>query len=382
MRIAVFHNFMDNIGGAEIVTLTLARELNADVYTTVVARDKIEKMGFGDVFPRIKSIGSVPKLAPWRQQLALWKFRRLNLSGQYDFFIIAGDWAMSAAVNNKPNIWYVHSPLNEIWAFRDHIRTNLLAFWKRPFYDTWVWLNRKITVKYSKYIDTFICNSQNTASRLKRYYGIDSTVIYPPIDTKKYKNEKSSGYWLSVNRLAEHKRIGMQLKAFSNLPDERLIIVGSYEKDTPQFESEREAILKVKPDNVEMLSWVSDNELIDLYSKAKGFITTSLNEDFGMTAVEAMASGKPVIAPREGGYRESVTHNETGTLIDCIDARKLAESVKILSLELAQNSDKYRETCKAQAKQFDTTIFIQKIKENVICQRDNRRNLQNIQIPC
>ena len=77
---------MDNIGGAEMVTLTLARELNADLYTTNFDAEKIKKMGFEDVLGRVHSIGKIPKMAPFRQQIVFWKFRRLNLSGQYDFF--------------------------------------------------------------------------------------------------------------------------------------------------------------------------------------------------------------------------------------------------------------------------------------------------------
>ena len=128
MKIAIFHNFMDNIGGAEIVTLTLARELKATIYTTNVDIEKIKKMGFDNI--KIKSIGRIPINAPLRHQMAFWKFRKLNLKNRYDFYIISGDWAMSAAVNNKPNLWYVHSPLNELWefkAFRFEFRVLLLA---------------------------------------------------------------------------------------------------------------------------------------------------------------------------------------------------------------------------------------------------------------
>ena len=112
MKIAVFHNYMDNIGGAERVGLTLAREFNADMYSTVINQDAIEKMGF-DI--RIKKIGWIPVNAPFRQQAALMRFRKLNLKDTYDYFIIDGDWATSGAINNKPNMWYVHSPIREIW---------------------------------------------------------------------------------------------------------------------------------------------------------------------------------------------------------------------------------------------------------------------------
>ena len=127
MKIAIFHNYMDNIGGAEIVGLTLARELNADLYTTNIDQEKIDKMGFPDIKPI--SIGRVPINAPLRQQMALWKFRRLNLGKKYDFYIIDGDWAMAGAVHNKPNMWYVHSPIREIWDAYKFTREHMVTPW-------------------------------------------------------------------------------------------------------------------------------------------------------------------------------------------------------------------------------------------------------------
>ncbi|MEK6823064.1 MAG: glycosyltransferase family 4 protein, partial [Nanoarchaeota archaeon] len=103
-RIAIFHNYMDNIGGAERVGLTLAQGLGADIYATVANRDAIRRMGF-DV--GIKTLGWIPTNAPWRQQMASWRFSRLDVADNYDAFIIDGDWAVSAAPRHKPNVWYV-----------------------------------------------------------------------------------------------------------------------------------------------------------------------------------------------------------------------------------------------------------------------------------
>ena len=166
MKIAIFHNFMDNIGGAEIVGLILARELKADIYTTNIDKEKISKMGFPDILPKIKSIGKVPINAPYRQQLALFKFKRLNLSKKYDFFIIDGDWAMSGSVNNKPNIWYVHSPIREIWDLYEYTRNKIipgkiLGNINKKIFDMWVKINRYLNKKYSKHVTRFICNSKN-----------------------------------------------------------------------------------------------------------------------------------------------------------------------------------------------------------------------------
>src|SRR6056297_1349682 len=104
-KIAIFHQFLDNIGGAEIVTLILARKLNADVYTTNIDKNKIKNIGFEDLIPKIYSIGKIPIKAPFRHQFALYIFSKLKLKNLYDFFIIAGDWAVSGAKHNKPNLW-------------------------------------------------------------------------------------------------------------------------------------------------------------------------------------------------------------------------------------------------------------------------------------
>ncbi|MCF7864876.1 MAG: glycosyltransferase, partial [Candidatus Pacebacteria bacterium] len=343
MKIALFHNFMDNIGGAEIVTLTLARELNADIYTTNINGDHIKEMGFEDVLPRIQSIGKIPIQAPFRHQFCFYKFWRLNLSKykpdlKYDKYIISGDWAMSGATHNKPNLWYVHSPLHELWELKQYIRNSLPSLWKKLSYDVWVWFNRKLTLRYAKHIDTITCNSVNTKDRIKKYYKREAMVVNPPVYTNDYSHRsvnpetptnslQNTKYWLSVNRLFANKRIEIQLEAFRNMPDQKLIIVGSYEKGAQQFESYKKKLEDNCPSNVVIQNWVSREELIDLYTNCTGFITTSLKEDFGLTAVEALASGKPVIAPNEGGYKETIVDGVHGVLIDEIDADKVINAV-------------------------------------------------------
>lgn len=356
MKIAVFHNFMDNIGGAEIVGLTLARELKADFYSTCIDEDKISKMGFSGI-PLI-SIGKIPVNAPFRQQSALWKFRRLNLKKRYDFYIIDGDWAMAGAVHNKPNLWYVHSPIREIWDLYPYTRQHTVPPALRWPFDWWVHYNRHLNRKYVRETDQIVCNSGNTQRRVKEFLGRDATVIHPPIETSRYHFNKTGDFWLSVNRLISHKRVDMQIQAFRQMPNERLIVVGSYEQSR-HFRSYARYIQSIKPDNVEIRSWIDHRELTALYADCKGFITTATDEDFGMAPVEAMASGKPVIAPREGGYKETVIDGVTGRLIDDIDENKLIQAVG----EVGQNPSGFREACLRQAQGFDTQCFISKIRD-------------------
>ncbi len=366
MKIAIFHNFIDNIGGAEIVTLTLARELNGSIYTTNINKENISKMGFADVLPRIHSIGKIPRNAPWRHQLALWKFGRIDLGKKYDFYIISGDWSISGAVKNKPNLWYAHSPLNELWAFRKYIRANMLRFWQRPLYDVWVFFNRKLTKKYIENIEKIVCNSKNTKERVLKYYNRKSEIIYPPVYINNYKWNGDKNYWLSVNRLIPHKRIEIQMQAFSELPNEKLIIVGSYERGASQFEKYKNKIQKIKPANANIINWVNHDELTKLYSECKGFIATARDEDFGMSIVEALASGKPVIASNEGGHKETVIDSRNGILIDDINSIKLLEAIKNISLELEKNPVKYKNTCKSDATRFSINEFINKIKSTIL----------------
>ena len=369
MKIAIFHNALDNIGGAELVDLILAKELNADIFTTNIDKEKIEKMGFST--KNIYSIGRVPINAPFRQEAIYWKFKFLNIEKsfkKYDFYIIAGDWAMSAAKNNKPNFWYVYSPTREIWDLYEYTREKILPHpilgtLNKYIFDLWVFLRRKINYHNAQKINHFIAISKNVQKRIKKYLKKDSTIIYPPTEIKKYKFKKHEDYWLSVNRLINHKRVELQLKAFSKMPNEKLIIVGSYEK-SHHFKKYTNYIQKIKPKNVEIKSWISDKELTELYSKCKGFITTSKDEDYGLTVIEAMASGKPVIAPNEGGYKETIT-KKTGILINNINEDKIINSINKINKELKENTLKYKFFCQNQARKFDTKIFIKNIKTEI-----------------
>jgi glycosyltransferase involved in cell wall biosynthesis len=270
-------------------------------------------------------------------------------------------------------MWYVHSPIREIWDLKDYVKNNLLSGWhEKIIFEAWAQFNRKLNKKYAGKVDCFVCNSKNTQERLKNFLGKDSIVINPPVDTSKFYWAEPKNYWLSVNRLYWHKRIDLQIKAFTKMPKEKLVIVGCYEK-SKHFGEYANYIKKIKPKNVKILSWVSQKKLGEFYANCKGVLATAINEDFGMSAVEAMASGKPVIAAAEGGYKETIINGKTGILIDQINEEKLIEAVK----KIGGNTAKFKKACFAQAQNFDTEIFIEKVTKVI---NENRNNSYNSQL--
>ncbi len=356
MKIAIYHQFLDNIGGAEKVVLTIAQNLQADIYTTNYNKKKLQQEFDGE----IQSIGRVPQEPPFRQQVALILFHFFKSKKTYDLHLVAGEWAISIVKKNQPVLWYVHSPQRELWDLYKHTRKHLVSLWQRPLFDIWVLLNRQLMKIYAKKATTIICNSKTVQERIRKYLGRNANIIHPPINTKQFYYKRNGNFWLSVNRLLPHKRIGMQIEAFRKMPNKKLVIVGSYER-AKHFLKFKKEILKNLPANVTLLHHIPDKELKELYATCKGVIATAKDEDFGLTVVEAMASGKPVIAGKEGGYEETIKHNKTGLLIKDINSEKIVVAVQTIE----KNIQQYKKTCQTQAAKFDTTIFIKKIRNEI-----------------
>lgn len=356
VKIAIFHDYIGSIGGGEKLVLTLARGLGADVITTDVDKDSVEMMGFEDV--KIISLGETIKMPPLKQIYASLKFAMCDFSKEYDFFIFSGNWAHYAAGKHKPNMYYCHTPVRAFYDLKDQVINSQEKLWQRIIAKIWIEIHSWFDRSSINNANLIVTNSQNTSNRIRKYYKKDAVVIYPPIQTKNYNFEKNGNYWLSVNRLYPEKRIWLQLEAFRNLPNEKLKIVGGYSKGDHAEKNIK--FLADVPSNVELIGKVSEEELCELYARCKGFITTAQDEDFGMTPVEAMASGKPVVAVNEGGYLETIIPGETGTLVKP-EIAEITEAIKKASMD----PEKYRAACIAQAKKFDASIFLDKIRSEI-----------------
>ena len=410
LRIAIIHDDFSLCGGGEKLVAILAKELSkkgikVDIITYNISEEtkKIIPKGI-----KIKTI--LNKKYPFHDHsVRKYLFSKLNLTKNYDLFIFSGYFCLYASKINKPNIFYCHNvikpPLPTQKRFKEkpnkrQIQAKLDLIGNSILGKSWTFLYkiknkfikkkipRKISekielirflfaisphpilIKYAikplaeeeeikkeiNYIQKIIVNSLTIKKDAKEYYKRDTIIIHPPIETKKFHYKKNKNFWISINRIDPHNRVELQLKAFSKMPDEKLYIIGHI-----QNQKYYEFLKEITPSNVEFLGVLNEKELIKKLSECKGMVFTAKKEDFGMAPVEAMASGKPVIAPNEGGCKETIINGKTGILINNINEDKIVRAVKRLN----KNPEKYKDACIKQAKKFDVEIFIKKIIKEI-----------------
>ncbi|ABD42763.1 glycosyl transferase, group 1 [Methanospirillum hungatei JF-1] len=355
MKVAIFHDYFSTIGGGEKVVSNIAECLGAVVYTTdtSVLPDDLHQ---NQVF----SLGRIPHKPFFRQMGSLIRFSMSDVSSKYDMFIFSGNWAHHASLHHSPSIFYCHTPVRVLYdqfpVFKNRIPKSL-----RPGFVVWSSFMRSMDQRSIKRINKIVTNSKNTYKRVLKYYNRDSSIIYPPIKTKEYYCAGYEDYWLSVNRIYPEKRIELQINAFAKMPDQKLVIVGGVGTgDHAAPYAGKIYRMASDIDNIQILGQISDKELKDLYSRCQGLICTAVDEDFGITPLEAMASGKPVIAVKEGGFLETVT-SECGRFIQP-NVKEIITAVKTLSKE----PENYCQICKARADLFDIRFFNERIKTVVL----------------
>ena len=308
MRAAIFHDYFDKIGGGERAMLTLAQALDADLYTTNLRPDVLTLLGEEGV--RVHDLGPLALSAPLKQIHASRRFRRAQVTG-YDAYVFSGNWAHHAGERHRPGVLYCYTPVR---AFYDQHAALLRSLppYQRPLFRVWARVHGGLDRASVRGIDRIVAISENVRQRIRRYYGRDAPIVYPPVATSRFRFKELGDFWLSVNRLYPEKRIDLQFEVFRRLPEERLVVVGG---SSAGDHSARYVRGLDPPPNVTLRGEVPEAELVDLYARCRGVLATAVDEDFGLTPIEAMASGKGVLATREGGYRESLQDGETGWLL-------------------------------------------------------------------
>src|SRR3989344_2881013 len=315
MKIALVHDYLTQLGGAERVLGALARAYpDATIYTLLYDR---WKMGGYLVGRDVQSsfLNKLPKFLRLNKRLLLpflpKAIESLDLSG-YDLIISSSSAFAKGVVKNPKavHICYCHSPARFLWDYKDdYQKDNRFGVSARFFINLIIPFLKKWDKASAGRVDFWIANSKTTQARIKKYYGKDSTVIYPPLAdlcAQKAIMPKEKDYFFVSARLSAYKKIDIVIEAFNEL-GWPLIIAGDG--------SERRRLEKMAGKNIKFLGFVPDEELGGYYASSKAFILAN-EEDFGLSALEAASFGKPVLAYKKGGATEWFKEGITGEFFE------------------------------------------------------------------
>ncbi len=332
MKIALVHDYLNQYGGAERVLETLMEMFpDAPVYTLLHDPAKT----FGKFTDRVKKT-SVLDFQFARDNHRLFiplmpiATEMLDLGDEYDLIISdTAGYAKGIKYGAKTkHISYVHTPLRYAWE-TDYLnfQFSIFNFQKlKPFLKPVINYLKNWDFQAGQKPNILISNSSFIADKVKKYYGRDSEVVYPPVDSERFyyvpkSYDKNNTYYLAIGRLLHYKRFDLVVDAFAKL-GLPLKVVGS----GPEYESIKRQVSSIK--NIELMPAVkTDDELRQLYGGAKALIFPQV-EDFGLVAAEAQACGAPVIAYAAGGALEIVEDGKTGVLFNQQTVDGLVEAVQ------------------------------------------------------
>jgi glycosyltransferase involved in cell wall biosynthesis len=366
MKVALVYDRVNKIGGAERVLEALHEiwpeaPLYTAVYnpTTAPWAKKFQVIpSFLNKFPLAKKHHEA---YPWLTPMA---FESFAFSG-YDV-VISVTSAEAKGIITRPStlhLCYCLTPTRYLWSgYGEYFRQSFLKILSRPivaYLQKW----DKIAAQRP---DTFIAISKNVQKRIKKYYGRESEVIYPPVDTEKWQIKKNYPlsisplrgipsechypFFLVVSRLVPYKKVDIAVEAFNQL-GLPLKIIGSGSEG-------RKLKIMAKP-NIEFLGQLTDQELLSYYQDCRALIFPQV-EDFGLVPLEAQACGKPVITFKGGGALETVIEKKTGTFFYPQKPAALIKKLKEFKI-----NDYQPEDCRQNAKRFSQEIFKKKFKNLV-----------------
>jgi glycosyltransferase involved in cell wall biosynthesis len=328
LKVALVHDFLMQHGGAEQVLKEFAEIFPRATIYSIISDQKITDQ----LLPKRKIVNSFIQKLPFARKfykIYLWLMPKAIESfdfSNYDL-VLSDSSAFAKGIKTDKNktlhVCYLHTPTRYLWGETDfYIKTAVPAF-ARLIVKLMIPGLRKWDLIASKRPDYIIANAQTISDRSKKYYNRPADiVIHPFADIDKFKQNKITNkgdYFLMANRLVAYKRNDIVIEAFNKLNLPLRVIGTGY--SLPYLKSIN------KSANTVFLGRVNDQELIDNYQQCQAYIFPAL-EDFGITPIEAMSAGKPVIAYGEGGVTESVVEGETGLFFKQQNAQSVIEVIK------------------------------------------------------
>lgn len=351
MRTALVHDWLNQIGGAEDVLETFVGLYpEAPIHTSLYWRDHMpEHWRQWDIHTSF--INRLP-FAKRNQQLY---FPLYPLAfEQFDFrsydLVLSNKSGFCHGIITGPetvHICYCLTPTRYVWRYHQYAEQEDLGRMVRAIMPPFLVTLRQWDRLAADRVDHFIAISENIRQRIAKVYRRDSTIIYPPVDTNRFApSSQIEDYYLIVGRLVPYRRIDILIEAFNKL--QRPLLIAGDGRDRARLESLADA-------NIQFLGYVPDEDLPDLLSRCRAFMWPG-EEDFGITPIQAMAAGRPVIAYAAGGALETVVPGLTGILFHEQTPAAIVEAVE----SFEPSSVEVQGICDF-AKQFDTEVFKHKI---------------------
>jgi glycosyltransferase involved in cell wall biosynthesis len=355
MKVAIVHDWLTVSGGAEKV---LEHMLNcfpqADIFTIV---DYLEDRSFLKGRPVSASfIQNLPfAKAHYRSYLPLMPIaiEQMDLS-EYEL-VISSSYAVAKGVLTGPNqlhVSYIHSPMRYAWDLQHQYlkESGINSGLKSAIVRVLLHYVRGWDVRSTNAVDHLISNSQFVARRIRKFYGRSATVIYPPVDVSRFTlSLNKEDFYLTASRLVPYKRIDLIVKAFSEMPDKRLVVIG----DGPEMRK----IQALAGPNVQILGYQSFDVLRDHLRRARAFVFAA-EEDFGISPVEAQACGTPVIAFGKGGALETVIGPPEERPTGVFFREQTESSLKDAVAYFEQNAHIFKPSaCRQNAERFSAEQF-------------------------
>lgn len=322
MKVAIVHEWLTIYGGSERVT-EIFHDIfpEAPIYCLVYDEDTMPKR-FKNYDIRPTFVQKLPfAKKKYKAYLPIMPraYEELDLT-DYDLVISSSSACAKGVITRSDaiHICYCHTPTRYLWEFYyEYVR--YMSKFKKAIISMFIHKLRIWDRLAADRVDKFIANSNYIAGRISKYYRRESTVIFPPVNTHLYDiSSEDKDYYLIVSRLVTYKKIDLAIEAFNKL-DLPLIIIG----DGP----EAEKLKKLSNANIKFLGRLTDEEIRDYYSKCKAFIFPG-EEDFGITPVEAQASGRPVIAYGRGGALDTVIDGKTGIFFNDQTINSIINSIE------------------------------------------------------
>lgn len=343
MRIALAHDWLNQMGGAENVLERMVEMYpGAPVFTTIYAPERMPSLYRGwDI--RATWLNRAPAIHRHHQPyLPLYPLavNGLNLNG-YDLILSNKSGFIHGLPHSRRqlHICYCLAPTRYVWNYEAYAAREGFGAWLGRLIGPLIAYLRRWDFAAAQRVDHFIAISREIQARIKKYYRRDSTIIYPPVDTDRFQpvRRPAADYYLVVSRLIPYKRIDLAVEALSRL-DKRLIIVGEG-RDRPGLETLAGPTIEFRG----RLPW---DDVADLMANCRAFLFPG-HEDFGITPLEAQAAGRPVIAFAKGGALDTVIEGETGlffreqSIESLIEAIERFEQVSFDPARLRANADRF-----------------------------------------